>query len=37
MFILGDFSSPVEKGEDALDSSDDEVEIVEGDTPRIEN
>ena len=37
MFILGDFSSPVEKGEDALDSSDDELEIVEGDTPRTEN
>lgn len=37
MFILGDFSSPVEKGENALDSSDDELEIVEGDTPRVEN
>ena len=32
MFILGDFSSPKKGGEDALDNSDDELEIVEDDT-----
>jgi len=32
MFILGDFSSPKKGGEDTLDNSDDELEIVEDDT-----